>query len=202
MTQKAIQEFWSWFRKRAPRLAEMYEANMLEELGEEVNRRLDTISGDLPWEVGPGRRKKYSLTLSPEGNPQLSILIQQMLDEAPNIHDWELYSSRQPRPPSRAIQLPERGLDFPTDQWRFIPEEDLATNRVHLKILDRRLASEDREAALKAVSIFLDQFLGEEMVERWIGMITVAKSSARRKSHPISELLDYIVTKSKRERNL
>ncbi len=193
MTSKAIRDFWAWFRARAPRLAELYEAKRFQQLSEEMNRRLDSISEELPWEIGPGKSRTYSLTLSPEGNRQLYALIQKILREAPDLQDWEFYSSRQPRQPPRVIKLPERNLSFRTERWRFIPERDISNKRIHLTILDSRLASVEREAALKAVSIFLDQFLGEDAVEKWVGTIAVAKPGTKTRSHAISTLPDYFV---------
>lgn len=192
MTRRTIQEFWTWFQENAPRLAQLYEAKRFHELSDEFSRRLDAISTELPWEMGPGKVKRYSLTLSPEGNPKLSRLIRQALLRAPEVPDWELYSSRQPRQLPGAIRLPERRLSFPTDKWRFIPDEDRVSNRIHLTIIDNRLASADRDAALKAVSILLDQFLGEQTVETCIGLITVAKSGGKGKSYPILDLPEYI----------
>lgn len=198
MTRKAIQEFWVWFQGSAPRLARLYEAKNLERLSKEMNRRLDAISEELPWEIGPGRERRYSLTFSPEGNHRLFVLVQRVLRHAPDLPSWELHSSRQPRPPLRVVKLPERGLSFRTERWRFVPETDARIRRIHLTILDTGLASAERDASLKAVSIFLDQFLGENTVEDWLGTIAVARPSAKLRSYPISDLPNYVASLSRK----
>lgn len=189
-----IKRFWQWFATEASRLNETYERKDFEKLTTAINNQLDLLSPDLAWEMGPGKEGgNVSFTISGEGDPALRAYAENLIASSPQIPGWEFYSARQARPAPAAIQLPERGLRVPTANWRFIAEKDLGIERIHLVILDDLLSSIGREPALRAVSLFLDSFLGEDQVERWIGKIDVRPLDDRLdKSYKISDLPDYV----------
>jgi hypothetical protein len=200
----AIRRFWRWFVASAERLKSLYSTDRLESLASEVNRELDKIEPELAWEMGPGKKKPYLLTISGEGNPRLRELADLMIGLAPvDLVEWELYAARPARPAPRIVRLPEGGEIFETREWKFIPFEHHKSGRLDLVIVDDQLARSHREAALRAVSLYLDQVLGEDTVEAWIGEFRVESSVVAhgKRVYEIANLPDYLLSVTRREQN-
>lgn len=201
---KAIARFWRWFGNNAERLKTLYSANQMERLMGEVNREIDKIEPELAWEMGPGKKKPYLFTVSAEGDRRLREIADLMIRLAPaNLKGWELYAARPARPAPGVVRLPESGESFETIEWKFIPLEHPASGTLDLVIVDDRLACSDRETALKAVSLYLDQLLGEETVEAWIGEFRIENSIAAHgnRAYKMVELPDYLLAATQRGRN-
>jgi len=200
----AIAQFWHWFAASAERLKSLYSSDQLENLTNEVNRELDKVEPELAWEMGPGKEKPYLFTISGEGNPQLRKLADLIMRLAPaDLEGWELYAARPARPAPAVVRLPESGEIFKTVEWKFIPLEHHKSGRLDLVIVDDRLARSDREAALKAVSLYLDQLLGEDTVETWIGEFRVESPIASHgdRMHKMTDLPAYLLSVTLREQN-
>src|SRR5258708_4225503 len=68
---EAIVRFWRWFGHSAERLKTLYSTNQMDNLMREVNRQIDKVEPELAWEMGPGKKKPYLLTISGEGDLRL-----------------------------------------------------------------------------------------------------------------------------------
>jgi hypothetical protein len=143
------------------------------------------------------------LTISAEGNAKLRQIADFMVERAPALGEWEFYSSRPARPAPRAVQLPESGERFETLEWEFVPIEQPGRGGLDLVVIDDQLARSDRESALKAVALYLDQLLGEDTVESWIGKFSVESRLAAhgKKSFKMAELSDYLLWVTHRQNN-
>jgi hypothetical protein len=199
----AVRRFWDWFTANAESLKALYSGSQFERLAGEMNRELDRVEPQLAWEMGAGKRKPYLLTISAEGNPRFREIADLMVDLAPDLGGWEFYSARPARPAPRAVRLPESGERFETSEWEFVPVERFERRGLDLVVVDDQLARSDREAALRAVSLYLDQLLGEDTVETWIGTLSVESRLAAhgKKSHKMTELPDYLLWVTHRETN-
>jgi hypothetical protein len=176
----------------------------LETLTREVNRELDKVDPELAWEMGPGKKQPFLLTISGEGDPRLREIADLMIRLAPDdLDEWELYAARPARPAPSVVRLPESGEKFSTVEWKFVPLEHLASGRLDLVIIDDQLARAEHETALKAVSLYLDQFLGEDTVETWIGEFRVESTNEaqRKKMYKITDLADYLLSATHRKKN-
>lgn len=198
--ETSILKFWLWFRKEAARLAAVYENGRVRDLTEIVSASIDRIDPGLAWEIGPGKKTKHSFTISAEGNPDLRPVALAIVRAAPTIPGWEFYGAKQSREAPPSVRLPDRDLTVSTKGWRFIPKDDFELGRVHLTILDEGLDRLDREAALLSVTLFLDAFLGEEEVERWIGALTISSATKTEKSYVMRDLPDYILWATHRDK--
>jgi hypothetical protein len=200
---EAISEFWRWFADSAERLKNLYSTNQMESLMREINREIDKVEPELAWEMGPGKKKPYLLTISGEGDPRLRELADLIIQLAPaDLEGWELYAARPPRPAPRIVRLPESGEVFETVDWKFIPLEHPKSGRLDLVIVDDQLVRSDRETALKAVSLYLDQLLGEDTVETWIGEFRVESAAAQgNRMYKMADLPDYLLSLTRRKKN-
>jgi hypothetical protein len=199
----AARQFWGWFSTHALKLKSLYSNNRLEDLAVEMNGALDTIEPQLAWEIGPGKKEPFMLTISGEGNAKLRQIANLIVDLAPVLSGWEFYSARPPRPAPGSVQLPESGERFETSEWAFVPIERPEGGGLDLIVVDDSLAQANREPALRAVSIYLDQVLGEDTVETWIGRFSVESrlSAHGKKSYKMNELPDYLLWITHRETN-
>lgn len=199
----AIKHFWAWFAANSERLKDLYTNERFENLTQEMNRELDKVEPQLAWEMGPGKQKPYLLTISSEGNPRLRKIADLMVELAPELERWELYSSRPARPAPKVVRLPESGEAFETEDWEFIPVEKPEKGRLDLVVVGDQLARSGRDPALRAVSLYLDQLLGEDTVETWIGEFSVESPIAAhgKKTYKITELPDYLLWVTHRETN-
>jgi hypothetical protein len=200
---EAIKYFWKWFAENSENLKSFYEGDQLEDLSLEIGSELDKIDPQIAWEMGPGKKQPYLFAISGEGNPQLVKIAHLIVQLAPELQDWELYSSRPSRPAPRVVRLPESGEAFDTGEWEFIPLEQPGKGRLDLIIVSGQLAGAERANALRAISIYLDQSLGEDVVEDWIGKFKVESPVASRgnKTYKIAELPDYLLWVTNRKDN-
>lgn len=197
----AIRNFWSWFTANAENLMALYANRDFAAVALEINQELDKVEPQLAWEIGPGKNQPNLLTISPEGNSKLRRLADLMIQMAPEMTGWEFHSSRPARPAPAVVRLPDSGEAFYTSGWDFIPVEQPEDGRVDLVVVDDQLAQSDRTLALKALSIYLDELLGEDMVETWIGEFRVESRNAvpGKKAYRLAELPDYLLWAMHRE---
>src|SRR6266446_5696391 len=170
----AVRRFWQWFTANAERLKILHSRGQFESLAEEVNQELDRVEPQLAWEMGAGKEKPWLLTISAEGNPKFREIANLMVEGAPELREWE-----------------------------FVPVEQSERGGLDLVVVDDQLARSDRESALKAVSLYLDEVLGEDTVEAWIGKFSVESGIAAhgKKSFKMSELPDYLRRATHRKTN-
>jgi len=195
--------FWRWFAANADRLKMLYSAKLYEQLAGEMNRELDKIDSRLAWEIGGGLTLPSLLTISGEGSRELTNIAEFVVKSAPNLKDWEFYASRPARSAPNAVQFPGSAERYEASNWEFVPIERPERGRLDLIIVDDQLAAASRERALMAVSIYLDQALGEEKVEAWIGTLSVESRAAvlGKRAFKIEELPEYLLWVTHRENN-
>jgi hypothetical protein len=197
-----IQLFWKWFVEQSTFLSSLHASGHMDRLAALVNGQLDKINPELAWELGPGKKTRNSFTITGEGNRSLRLLAERIIDAAPELKDWELYATKQPRAAPSTIRLPERNLELSTSGWEFSPIERPTEGRIDLLVISSDLASIEREAALRAVSIYLDDLLGEDTVEEWLGRFeVVADPPNGKKKYALNEIADYLLWATHREKN-
>lgn len=79
--------FWNWFEKNRIRFEENeISSSAVDEIDKEINK-----IGEFAWEIGPGQREKFSLTISPGGDPSLLSITRTIISQAPKLSNWEFY---------------------------------------------------------------------------------------------------------------
>ncbi|MBS2029747.1 MAG: DUF695 domain-containing protein [Deltaproteobacteria bacterium] len=176
----AIHDFWTWWKTHNESYAHAFDSHqpLSDELIGEMNERVAAISKNLDWEFGPGSKSRHHLCLSAGGDPVLRVITERWLKKGPPASEvWEYYPARQPHG-SAGISLRFDGHDIPLDKYQFEIVED--TNR---EVLDIQAfhpsfaAMKDENARGQALFISLDNLLGEDGVEQWLGDIKVVDAS-------------------------
>src|SRR5262245_30938233 len=96
-TVRKIETFWVWFQNNEAALREMLEGGNADFLRASIEPQLAKIDKRLQWEVGPGKSRPFSLTISAGGHRQLRQTAEKICAEAPFSPTWEFYSFRQPK---------------------------------------------------------------------------------------------------------
>ena len=124
--------------------------------------KLDTIisAWGLGWEIGPGIKEKYSLTISPNSDKSLLARTHQITDMAPYLENWEFFSWKQPKQNWNIAYINDTTID--ASDWTYCllkyPDDKL---EILIKADNLKgTASEERELA---VDLVLTNLLGEKV---------------------------------------
>lgn len=188
-----IEDFWFWFASEAEILARLLDSNRAEKLAAALDPRVARLHRDLAWEIGPGKKTPYALTITSAGNRNLRPETDRIIISSPSIPDWEFYPARQAGIMPKEVTLHDRNITVATAEWMFSPKDDLDSGKIDLVITNDHLATSDKNSSFSVVFLVLDALLGEDAVEEWIGKITfVPPGEVYPRLYPIHELPYYI----------
>jgi hypothetical protein len=175
MASEAIREFWSWWPSVATSIDEGIRAGgIADEVIDALSQRVASIDPDLDWELGPGHKARHHLCLSAKGDPKLRVVAERWRFKAPETSEvWEFHSARQAHPSAALVlRIAEQDVDF--DQFRYRFELDERREVLDLEVYHPVFAQiEDEDLRVRIAFICLDNSLGEDGVERWIGGVEV-----------------------------
>ena len=186
--ETAIEAFWVWWNDNEARvtgvMGQIFPDDLIEEFGEMVNG----IDAGLAWEFGPGRAAEHALALSGEGDPALRVLAERWRAQGPGDGPvFEFHATRQPVPPERLPDMNIRmgGLNVSFADFRLVLDEDDKRTLIHIGLYHPVLADADHDQATQLSFIVLDQVLGEDGVERWLGSVDIL-------SEPPAQAIDLV----------
>jgi hypothetical protein len=165
----AIDAWWTAFAGKAGEIDRYFR------LGEEFNlpdwmrEHLGAVHPDLMWEYGPALHETgHRLVITPEVRRDLRPLVKRMLAKAPCIRGWEFYEYRVPEEIAWA-EAAAQGRAGGTLQGVTVTLQPGKHNRVDLTYL----VPDDWSNALagKVAFVATESLVGEEVLDRWIGVI-------------------------------
>lgn len=171
-----IDAFWTWWRGASPRLAAAIDAKKAVSITAEVGAHVDAIDSRLAWETGPGLHgARHHFSLSSEGDIDLRVLTERWVARAPRSDGtWEYYPARQAYPRDYwALELHDAAgtkIDFSAVKVGF--ETNVDRELINVRFHHPALAKLDDNERARAAFLTLDNVLGEDGVERWVGAIT------------------------------
>ena len=194
--KKKINLFWEWFASIANLLAPNFEN---ETLLEEIDYKVSSL-GNFSWEIGPGKVKDNSFTLSPNGNVELLKEAKYILSLSPIIDNWELHFAKQRKEWDFIFHLKQNNIEKPFDakKWKYVLFEfDDKTFDIIIESPDLMVLNEDDR--YYAVQIALDGALGEEDRINKIKNIEIVTNAAAYKSQlsKFENLFDHFTSISK-----
>ena len=167
----SIDGFWRWWATERDRVAVAIADRALDSWVEPISERVNAIDHGLAWELSAGSSSQHALVVSPEGDPSLRRLALAWLAAAPAADAmWEYFASRQPGPLG-TLKLGEVDIDLAS--FRAIVSWDESRERVDVRLWHPALEGAPKDLGMRAAFLFLDNLLGEDDVERWIGSIDV-----------------------------
>jgi hypothetical protein len=171
-----LDDFWRWWRRAAPRLAVAVDTGQADSIVSEVGDHVHAIDTRLAWETGPGLKgARHHLALSPEGDIELRVLTERWLSRAPPADDkWEYYPARQAfqRPGMNLVDADGVIIDVASVRIGF--EIDATREVLNVNFSHPAFEKLDEPQRARAAFLTLDNLLGEDGVERWLGAITTS----------------------------
>lgn len=171
--QVAVTQFWAWWRSegRALATAAVTGRAPLEQLASAMAHAVNALHPDLEWETGPGPQSHHLLTVTAAGVPELRAIARRWRQAAPPPdEDWEYADVRLPLtsdPTATTLQVDGRDYvvgEATVDAYVRGLTVDVSVHHPHFADLDQ--PARDRIAFM-----LLDQVLGEEAVETWVGEV-------------------------------
>jgi hypothetical protein len=166
-------DFWSWWADARDRLAADIEARSGgATMAKEISAAVGTIHPNMAWELAPGASARHAFCISPEGRPDLRRIALKWLESAPPADGtWEFHASRQASAPLGRLQIGGTSADL--SEMRAVTAWDSSRRRVDVRLWHPVFPGMPRQGRLQLAFLFLDNLLGEDDVERWIGEIDV-----------------------------
>jgi hypothetical protein len=169
-----LDAFWTWWRSASPRVAAAFDAGQGESIVDELSARIHAIDPHLAWDTGPGLRgARHHLALSSEGDLARRVLVERWLARAPAPDAaWEYYPARQatrsdPKVSLRLHDLADIEIEFAAARVAF--ETDAVRELVHVTLHHPAFAKLPERERTTTAFLVLDNVLGEDEVERWLG---------------------------------
>ena len=169
-------DFWQWWLSTRDRLADAIStASIDQSLVGEISRAVSSIHPEMAWELAPGRRAQHAFCISPEGRADLRPVALAWLDTAPPADaTWEYHASRQP---SQALpRLEIAGIQFDLREMRTIASWDASSRLLDVRLWHPRFEGIPSGVRNQVAFLFLDNLLGEDDVERWVGQVDVLEA--------------------------
>jgi hypothetical protein len=164
-------DFWSWWAKARDRLADgIANAAVDQRLIGEITRAVHAIHPQMAWQLAPGRIAEHAFCISPEGRADLRVIAIRWLETAPAADAiWEYRASKQPSPTLMSLEI--AGSRFDLAEVRTITSWDPSSRRLGVRVWHPQFDRISPPVRTQVAFLFLDNLLGEDDVERWIGAI-------------------------------
>ncbi len=203
MPRDAIPAFWSWWATASASFAEAFDARAkpADDLIAAMNAHVAHIDAGLDWEFGAGVASTHHLCLSGKGDPIRRAVAERWVKLGPPADaPWEYYSARQAtRGTDLQFQLRDVNLAF--SALTFEIEDDAAREVVHVRAFHPAFPSLDDGERRTVLFIALDNLLGEDGVERWLGAVEVLADAPNEAIGyaALREHIDALAARAKRE---
>jgi hypothetical protein len=163
--------FWAWWSQARPRIEHAIEQGSFDRrLVDEISRSVKAIDPRLAWEFSKGRQARHAFTVTPEGNAMSRPAALTWLASAPEADTtWEFHASRQPSQDPGSFEV--AGHRFDVDAVRAIASWDDQRLRADVRLWHPAWPEVPDIVRQQVAFLFLDELLGEDDVERWIGRI-------------------------------
>jgi hypothetical protein len=169
-------DFWSWWATGRDRVAAAIEAGAFDQrLVADISRAVEGVQRGMAWELGQGAGARHAFCVSPEGNPELRQAALRWLASAPPADEtWEYHASRQPSAALQGLDIGDQRFDL--EEMRTIASWDPARRRLDVRVWHPRFEGAPEQTRVQVAFLFLDNLLGEDDVERWVGQIDLLEA--------------------------
>jgi hypothetical protein len=165
-----IDGWWHEFAAKTGDLDDLFAGRRRWDLPRWVRQHLQAINRRLMWEFGRQAGSHY-LVVTPEANKHLRPLVETILERAPQIAGWSFLAHRQPEP----VELTRESVRAKTGRDLFLTGASARIGELHRIDLVYQSPA-DNESALRQAFATTESLLGEEALDKWVGVIDVAAS--------------------------
>ena len=165
-------DYWTWWAGARGRVEHAIENGAFSPaLVDEISKAVRKVHPQMAWELAKGHQARHAFCMTPEGNPAVRPAALRWLASAPPPDaTWEYHPARQASPMA-GLTMEAGGHRFELDRMRAISSWDESRQRLDVRLWHDEFANAPLEVRQQVGFIFLDNLLGEENVERWVGQV-------------------------------
>ena len=169
--KRTKKDFWTWFQENE---GEIFESDATRDsIFDELHSRLQEFHESLTFEISNVRNDgTRDLVISADGIRDAFPAVLELTEKAPRFKRFQITAFRQPHLPLAPIRMGDK--EFKPEHVHFSLEEEEDELNIYVFMKDIAGASEqDCKRSLMAMYLFLDQALGEYVVETRLSAITL-----------------------------
>lgn len=157
-----VKQFWDWFIDNEYQFREVTDTKTVIEL---LNNQVLNF-GLFAWELGEGRKKPHSFTLSPNGDKRRLQLSREIIKQAPDLRQWEFYyCKKEKRGWDYSFEMYNSGMIkqiYDASKWEFVlAEED--NEKISILFCAPNIATIDFDDLPAVGNMVVINLLGEEL---------------------------------------
>lgn len=186
---EGIASFWSFWRANRDAITSAIDTQTLMDFTDAITKHVRAVHPKLDWEMGAGFDATHYFCVSAKGDMAVRVVAERWLAAAPpRDATWEFHAAR----PGRGAgdgSLDFEGVVFAMKDFRFVADPEPDRARVHVKVHHPAFAAVPDARGTTATFVALDNALGEDEVERWIGGIDICVDPAPEGARTFAELV-------------
>jgi hypothetical protein len=168
-----IFDFWDWWKSQGQvRFSNAIESGDYGSITSQMSARVSAIHPDLQWETSKGSSSDHALCVTAAGNAELRPLAERWLRASPRPNStWEYIAARQRDPAvlTAVLEFEKTEVDLKLARWHVV--EVQRTSTLDVALTHPAFAQMDISQSQQVTFLLLDWLLGEDDVERWIGVV-------------------------------
>ena len=173
--ESRLERFWAWWAGARDAIAKDIPARQVARRTNEISSAVAGIDKRLAWELAPGKTSQHMLVVTPEGSAEVRPIAIAWLQTAPEADaTWEYRASRQPGEP-RTIVV--GGATVEPSEMRTRSTWDANRELMSVQLWHPSFEHMREQVRGQIAFLFLDNLLGEDDVERWIGAIEIDETA-------------------------
>ena len=165
--------FWGWWAEARPRVEAELAEGRIDRMADELTARARALDERMQWEITRSDDAVWALCLSGAGDPRVRILAERVVRAGPGDDAmWSYHAVRLPHPGTIDGQLLElAGHEVKLGDARFSIHIDDERQVLDITAYHPAFATLDRAEQGTVAFLIIEGILGEDGVERWIGMV-------------------------------
>ena len=193
MEEEKINNLWKWFYANNQQIIACMETG---EGSDYIVENLDNLilsMGMFSWEVGEGKTKPWSFTISPNGNKQLLLTSQQIIEQAPELDSWEFNPGKPAKEWERKFSIYDNNMDeqvVDATEWHYVALMD-EYGMIELMIEANNINHLDTETTTAAANLFINNEIGEVISIEKIAITTIV-DELEDKHHNKKKAIQYL----------
>jgi len=195
--ENQMNNWWIAFFQNHETLTDALKEGNSKFLSEFMQKNLQSTVIDIAWEFSfDNNQKKNQLILTPEDDLHLRPVVENLISRAPKLENWSFFSYRQPISYSECQKTVKLKSGEPLLGLQFSGKTSLENN-IEISFYYSGI---DQDTSLYNLAVnqaffTLEALLGEEILDKWIGVIEVLEFPEEDQVFlPLSDLKPYVDT--------
>lgn len=193
-------EFWKWFQIHQKKFHDIIssENNIEEDFFDPLSEHLDKITDGIFYLTGMYDETTVELILTPDGNINKIIFIEELVMLAPQIDGW-IFTALKPALDINDVCIEMDDYVFDKSNLSFYANENLKyPDEIDITIVHPDFNEEKEPAIANGIFLFLDNYLGELYSTTTIDSIQIiGPNEVSKELIPIAKLKDYLKWREK-----